>query len=189
MDRHGELLSIVRANGLQHFDEPLQLASGEWSHDFVDGKAALSRGADLRLACDLMIESAATHGIQFDAVGGLTLGADAFSHGVALRADCEWFVIRKQPKGRGTNKSVEGARLTADSRVFLVDDVVTTGGSIRQAYEEVRATGAQVVIAATLVDRGERANTFFQEVGVPYRPLLTYADLEIPPVGNAQISA
>jgi len=189
MDRREELLKIVRENGLQHFDEPLQLASGEYSQDFIDGKAALSGGPQLALACDLLIEGARQAGIDFDAVGGLTLGADAFSHGVALRSGCDWFVIRKQPKGRGTNKRIEGASLDDTTRVFLVDDVVTTGGSIQQAHDEVVSTGARVVLASTLVDRGETAGAYFDQLGVPYRPLLKYTDLGIPPVGAAPISA
>lgn len=78
---------------------------------------------------------------------------------------------------------VEGADLRTGVRVLLVDDIVTTGGSIRQAYEAIAETGAKVVAAVTLVDRGGSAVDFFAEVGVPYFPLLTFHDLAIPPVG------
>jgi len=182
-----QLLAIVRERGLIQFDEPRALASGEMSCDFIDGKHALSRGRDLRLACQVIADSIDLLNIQYNAVGGLTLGADQFSHGVAayLADDREWFVVRKAPKGRGTNQRVEGATLNSDSRVLLVDDIVSSGGSIQQAYEHVVETGASVVAAVTLVDRGEVAKAFFEDLAVPYQPVFTYQDLGIRPVGGS----
>jgi orotate phosphoribosyltransferase len=115
------------------------------------------------------------------------MGADHFAHGVALLAGAHWFVVRKQPKGRGTNKLVEGWPLGPGDVVFLVDDVVTTGGSIQKAYHQVRDTGATVAFAATLVDRGEVAGRFFDRLGVPYTPLLTYRELDLAPVGDPDL--
>lgn len=184
------LRSIVVQRGLSHFSEPVQLASGEFSSDFVDGKQALSRGSDLATACAALVELVAEAGVEFDAVGGLTLGADQFAHGVAvfLADDTEWFVIRKAPKDRGTKKLVEGADI-AGKRVLLVDDVVSSGGSIQQAYRNVCDAGGHVVMAVTLVDRSDIATRFFDEVGVVYRPLLTYRDLKIAPLNGPQSAA
>ncbi len=184
-----KLLDIVRREGYLRLDEPIQLRSGEWSHDFIDGKRALAEGADLETACEAMLEMLAERGIDFDAVGGLTLGADQFAHGTAIVAHKKWFVVRKEPKGRGTNRLVEGAELNSSVRVLLVDDVVSTGGSIKKAWESIQDTGAQIVAAVTLVDRGEVANKFFANVGVPYLPLLTYQDLGIEPVGHGREDA
>lgn len=179
------LLEVVRERALIQFDEPRQLSSGEMSRDFIDAKAGLSRGAELRLACRVIADSVASAGIEWDAVGGLTMGADQFAHGIAALCDDarEWFVVRKQPKGRGTNKVVEGATLGAGVRVLLVDDIVTTGGSIRQAHEQVVATGATVVAAVTLVDRSDIAAAYFDQHGVSYLPVFTYRDLGIVAVG------
>jgi len=157
------------------------------SRDFIDGKAALSQGDDLRLACEALLE--ALGDIDFDAVGGLTMGADQFAHVVAVLAHRAWFVVRKEPKGRGTNKMVEGAPVGAGTRVLLVDDVVTTGGSIQKAHEEITALGATVVAAVTLVDRGDVAARFFEARAIPYFPLVTYTDLGIEPVGDGLADA
>lgn len=184
-----KLLEIVLREGYLRLEEPIQLRSGEWSRDFIDGKQALADGADLEIACKALIEMLAERGIDFDAVGGLTLGADQFAHGTAIVAHKKWFVVRKEPKGRGTNRLVEGAKLDSNVRVLLVDDVVSTGGSIKKAWESIQDTGAQIVAAVTLVDRGEVASKFFADKGVPYVPLLTYQDLGIEPVGHGPDNA
>ena len=177
-----QVVDVVRARGLIRLPEPVVLASGQTSRDFVDGKAALARGADLELAGRAILE--AVDGIAFDAVGGLTMGADHLAHAVAILAGADWFVVRKEPKGRGTDKLVEGAIVGPGTRVLLVDDAVTTGGSIRKAHGAITALGARVVAALTLVDRGEVAARFFGAEGVPYFALVTYRDLGIDPVGG-----
>lgn len=183
------VLELVKERGYRRFDEPVALASGELSHDFIDGKAACASGPALALVCRAMLEAAAESGAEFDAVGGLTLGADHFSHGIALLSGCDWFTVRKQPKGRGTNQRIEGTALGVGVGVLLVDDVVTTGGSIEQAYEAIQATGAEVRCATTLIDRGNRASRFFEDEGVAYLPILTYEDLGIKAVGDAGLAA
>lgn len=177
-----QVVEIVRRRGLLRLPVPVTLASGQTSQDFVDGKAALARGADLETACRAVLE--AVEGIVFDAVGGLTMGADHLAHGVSLLSGSEWFVVRKAPKGRGTDKVVEGAAVGVGSRVLLVDDAVTSGGSIRRAHDTIVALGAEVVAAVTLVDRGEVAAPYFAAKGVPYAALVTYRDLGIEPVGG-----
>lgn len=181
-----ELIEIVHARGLLVTDEPLRLASGDWSRYFIDGKAALARGEDLHKAAVALLELVAEEHVEFEAVGGLTMGADQFAHAVAMiRLDVEWFSVRKAPKDRGTKRLIEGSRLGAGVRVLLVDDVVTRGGSIVDAYEAIVATGASVVCAVTLVDRGAPSSgAFFEERGIPYRPLVSHEQLGIPAVGT-----
>jgi len=176
------VIAIIRERGLVHFDEPVTLASGEKSRDFIDAKAALSRGEDLELACRALLE--AVGDVEFDAVGGMTMGADQFAHVTAVLAGKEWFVVRKAPKGRGTNQLVEGAKLGPGMRVVLADDVVTTGGSIRKACEVVEEMGPEVVAAVTLVDRSGAATSYFEERRIPYRALVTFRDLGIEPVAQ-----
>lgn len=187
-DLNQDIVTLLRTSGGYHrSEEPFTLASGQLSHDYVDGKLAVARGADLRLVSEAVIAAA---GQPFDAVGGLTMGADALAHGVALVADCLWFSVRKEPKARGLNRFIEGARLEPGHRVVLVDDVVTTGGSIFQAYDKVREeTGAVVVAVVTLVDRGDVARRHFEALGVQFHALVTYTDLGIEPVGPALSSS
>jgi orotate phosphoribosyltransferase len=168
---------------LQHLPEPVRLASGEMSQDFVDAKLAVDDPDDLALVGTAMVAVARQAGVTFEAVGGLVLGAVPFTFAVAQAAPCRWFLIRKEPKGRGTNRWAEGARLSPGAAVMLVDDVITTGGSIQLAYDKVVSLGARVVFATTLVDRGDTAAGFFADAGVPYVPMLTYRDLDIAPVG------
>jgi orotate phosphoribosyltransferase len=176
-----QVAGVMRRRGLVRFDAPVVLASGETSREFLDAKAALSRGEDLGVACRALLELLAD--VEFDAVGGMTMGADQFAHVIAVEAGKEWFVVRKQPKGRGTDKLVEGANVGPGWKVVVVDDVVTTGGSIRRACEVVQGLGATVACAVALVDRGDSAAAEFESSSIPYRPLLTYRDLEIDPVG------
>lgn len=189
----GDLLEVIRSRGLLHFDEPRQLSSGEMSHDFIDAKRALANGTHLWLAASVICESLAGLGLDFDSVGGLTMGADHLAHAVSLyrsvqdNVPTEWFVVRKAPKGRGTNQTVEGAILGPDNRVLLVDDIVTTGGSIVKAHKQVRhETGAQIVAAVTMVDRSGLANEYFDAEHIPYLPVFTYLDLDIKPVGRGE---
>ncbi len=111
------------------------------------------------------------------------MGAGQFAHGVAMLSDSRWFVVRKEPKNRGTRKLVEGFELTPGTRVALVEDVVTTGGSILKALDTVQDLGAEVVAAVCLVDRGESAAPHFAGRGIAYIALVTYSDLQIEPVG------
>ena len=84
------------------------------------------------------------------------MGADMLAHGVALTATPrrKWFAVRKKAKERGTNKIIEGADVSG-LRVLLVDDVVTGGGSISQAYDAIEESGGIVVAAVTLMDRAD----------------------------------
>lgn len=175
------LVEAVRTKGYARRDEPFELASGGMSHDFVDAKRALAAGSDLALACRYIAARAARDGIEFDAVGGLTMGADQFAHGLAVVTGCDWFVVRKEPKGRGTNKLVEGADVTG-LRVLVAEDTVSTGGSLIKAADVVEAEGAIVVGAVTLVDRGDTLAPRIAERGLWYLPVLDYHDLGIDPI-------
>lgn len=175
------LVELVRTKGYEHRAEPFQLASGRLSHDFIDAKRALATGSDLALACRYIDAQAVDAGVHYDAVGGLTMGADQFAHGMAVVTGCDWFVVRKAPKGRGTNKRIEGADI-AGRRVLVAEDAVSTGGSLLEALDVAEAEGAVPVGAVTLVDRGDALAPRLAERGVWYLAVLTYHDLGIDPI-------
>lgn len=179
-----QLVALIKSKGWQQRPEPFQLSSGEWSRDYVDGKLALARGDDLRLASEVVCEIAARRRVGFDVVGGLTMGSDPLAHGIALLSGCSWFSVRKEAKRHGKERRIEGTELRPEHRVLLLDDVVTTGGSVLQALAAVEEAGAAVVLAVTLLDRGRTAQQAFAERGIPYEPVATFADLGIAPVGG-----
>jgi orotate phosphoribosyltransferase len=181
-DLKQSLTEVVRSRGLQRLPQPVKLACGALSSDYIDGKQALSRAEDLKLAAQAALGVLEDRGIDFDAVGGLILGAAPLALGIAYSGGRSWFIVRKVPKDQGTNKLVEGTTLERGTRVLLVDDVVTTGGSIRKAYDSIQHTGATVVAAIALVDRADLAASWFEDRSIPYIPLMTYRDLGIEPV-------
>lgn len=173
------LADLVRATGYERREEPFQLTSGGWSHDYVDGKYAIATGAALRLASEAAIEAV---GEPFSAVGGPTMGADALAHGVSLVSGASWFSVRKEPKGHGRQAWVEGARLDSGDTVVIVEDVVSTGGSLLKAVDKVRELGVEIVAATALLDRSPRVAERFEDAGVRWVPLLTWVDLGIEPL-------
>lgn len=177
------IVALVR-HGYERREQPFKLASGQLSHDYIDGKYAIANGGDLILVSRAIGQLVYDMGVAFTAVGGLTMGADALAHGVAIVNECMWFSVRKEPKGRGRQQWIEGGRLSPADRVLLVEDVTTTGGSMLKAYQQILATGAQVVAVVALVDRGEATRRLFEAQGVPYGALVTYHDLGIEPVGE-----
>lgn len=181
-DRRAALLAVVRGRGYQRREEPFRLSSGGLSHDYVDLRRALARGEDLALAAAAVLEHLATAGVAFDAIGGMTMGADPVAHAAAVLGGVDWFSVRKEAKEHGRGRRVEGADLAAGRRVVLFEDTVSTGTSILQALDAVRETGAEVVYAVTLLDRGDDARASFVAAGVPYAALLDYHDLGIEPI-------
>ncbi|MEX2588451.1 MAG: orotate phosphoribosyltransferase [Actinomycetota bacterium] len=166
-------------------EEPFQLANAGLSHDYIDGKRAIAKGSRYQLVAEAIVAMAAERGVEFDAVGGMTMGADPIAVAVAVRTDAWWFSVRKEAKKHGKLKRIEGAELTEDTRVLLVDDVITTGGSTLSALDAVEEAGASVVLVTTLVDRSDMAGKALEARGVNYEPLLTYSSLGIEPVASS----
>ncbi len=114
----------------------------------------------------------------FEAVGGLTLGADpvatAMMHAPGPPLDA--FVVRKAAKEHGMQRRIEGPDV-AGRRVLVVEDTTTTGASPLAAVEALREAGAEVVGVATIVDRATGADAVLADAGLTYRSLLGLADL------------
>jgi orotate phosphoribosyltransferase len=121
---------------------------------------------------------------SYDAVGGMTMGADPIAAAVAALSyehaqPKPAFIVRKQPKAHGTRKRVEGP-LPRGARVLLVEDVTTSGGSaldaIRALEEEADCTVARIV---SLVDRQQGATELFAREGYEFSPVFKATDLGI----------
>nr|WP_090340480.1 orotate phosphoribosyltransferase [Mycolicibacterium malmesburyense]CRL69796.1 orotate phosphoribosyltransferase [Mycolicibacterium malmesburyense] len=173
---------LIATRGHERREEPFRLASGQLSHDYIDGKFAIDTGERLTIVSRAVAELAESRGIEFDAVGGLTMGADPLAHGVAMVTGKAWFSVRKEQKKRGREQWIEGTRLEAGTRVLLVDDVISTGGSTEIAFDRVTDVGAVVTGVIPMVDRGDIAAKRFAARGVPFAALVTYRDLGIEPV-------
>lgn len=181
-DARAQLIEIIKTKGLTHKPEPVRLASGAYSKDFVDGKEALAAWSDLEVGCRAIVDTLHRAGIEFDAAGGPTMGADALAVGIAAVANCSWFFVRKEAKDRGTRRMIEGCQIGTGSAVVVVEDVISTGGSLLKAIDAIIETGARVVAAITLVDRGDAAAPKLAERSIPYFPMATYRDLGIDPI-------
>jgi orotate phosphoribosyltransferase len=185
-DLRAGLLRLVRERGLTRHAEPFTLSSGGSSHDYVDLRRAVARGDDLRLAAEAVIAALESTGTRFDAIGGMTMGADPVAHAVALLTSTAWFSVRKAEKAHGSRRRIEGAELTRASRVVLFEDTVTTGRSLVEALDVVVESGAKVVLACTLLDRGEAAAAVVATRSTPYLALLRYDDIGIDPITPAR---
>jgi orotate phosphoribosyltransferase len=172
-----ELLAAIRATAVIHGD--FILSSGQRADTYVDLRRVLLDGRLAPLAGRVMLDL--TKNLSYQAVGGLTMGADpvasAMMHAAAARgAHIDAFVVRKQEKDHGTGRRIEGPGVTG-RRVLAVEDTSTTGASPLTAVDALRAAGAEVVGVAVLVNRGARERV--TERGLPYLAAYELADLGV----------
>ncbi|GAB2664645.1 orotate phosphoribosyltransferase [Gordonia jinhuaensis] len=152
------------------------LSSGKEADYYVDLRRATLHHEAARLIGSLMREL--TGDWDFDAVGGLTLGADPVATAImhARGRDIDAFVVRKAAKAHGMQRQIEGPDI-AGKRVLVVEDTTTTGNSPLTAVRAAREAGATVVGVATVVDRATGADEVIRAEGVEYRSLLSLHDL------------
>ncbi|MEB3262240.1 MAG: orotate phosphoribosyltransferase [Cyanobacteriota bacterium] len=149
------------------------LASGRTSHHYVNCKPVSLSGEGLALLGSLLLDQVEPQAV---AVAGLTLGADPLVSAVALRAALvgrrlDALIVRKQAKGHGTGAWLEGPLPPAGSRITVLEDVVTSGGSALKAVEQLRAAGYQVHRVVTIVDRQEGGLEAMTAAGLELRSL------------------
>jgi len=160
------------------------LSSGRRSSYYIDGKlTSFDPEGATAIAAALFDE---IKGLSVDAVGGMDMGATPIVGAFAVYSlqagrPLPTFVVRKEVKAHGTMKQVEGPIPPAPAKVVIVDDVVTSGDSIIKAIDAVQRGGYEVVLAVSVLDRNAGANEAISSRNVPYRPLLTLADLGILP--------
>jgi orotate phosphoribosyltransferase len=175
-DRDG-LLAAIRARAVVRGD--FVLSSGQRAGTYVDLRAVLLDGRLAPLAGRVMLDLTAD--LAYQAVGGLTMGADpvaaAMMHAAAARAaPIDAFVVRKKEKEHGLRRRIEGPDV-AGRRVLVVEDTSTTGASPLAAVDALREAGAEVVGVAVLVDRGARQRVTAR--GLPFRAAYDLADLGV----------
>jgi orotate phosphoribosyltransferase len=170
-----DLLRDIKAKAVVHGD--FVLSSGQRASWYIDLRRVLLDGGSAPLAGRVML--ALTAGLGYEAVGGLTLGADpvaaAMMHAAAAQGrSLDAFVVRKEGKAHGLQRRIEGPDV-AGRRVLAVEDTSTTGASVLAAVAALREAGATVAGVAVLVDRGARAHV--EERGLTFRAAYDMGDL------------
>jgi orotate phosphoribosyltransferase len=169
------LLEQVRDKAVVH--GKVVLSSGREADYYVDLRRITLDGVAAPLVGQVMLDLTAD--LDFDAVGGLTLGADpvatAMVHAAAARGrTLDAFVVRKEGKAHGLQRRIEGPDV-AGRRVLAVEDTSTTGGSVLTAVEALREAGAEVVGVAVIVERGAAGRV--ESEGLTYLAAYQLADL------------
>lgn len=165
------------------------LASGQTSPFYVDCRSLMAHPSARRLVGQLAHEALA--GLTIDCLGGLEIGAISiattisdYAYSNSPKRDWRTFVVRKQAKDHGLGKLIEGAIRTSD-RALIVDDVLTSGGSLLKAVAAARQAGLTVTHALVIVDRKEQeGRAKVEREGVKIISLLTIDDLTARREGN-----
>ena len=157
------------------------LASGKQSTFYIDARLTTMSPEGLSIIGPIGLSILLQTGWSIDAIGGLTLGADPIAYAISyasahserpLRA----FTVRKEAKGHGTGKLIEGPFREGD-RVAVIEDVITTGGSAIRAIEAVRAANGVVAGVLALVDREEGGRQAIEKTGLPVVALATASQI------------
>lgn len=175
MSDRDDLLQAIRDKAVLHGD--FILSSGQHVTWYIDLRRVLMDGRAAPLAGRVML--AATADLDYDAVGGLTLGADpvatAMLHAAAAQGRAlDAFVVRKEGKAHGLQRRIEGPEV-AGRRVLAVEDTSTTGNSVLAAVAALREAGAEVAGVAAVVERGARERIATE--GLPFRAAFELSDL------------
>lgn len=167
------LLELALDSGAIKYGD-FTLSSGKKSGYYFDGRllSLAPEGAHLISTALLPMIQA----VGAEAIGGTTLGADPIVAAVALASHLNGesvraFIVRKESKGHGTRQNIEGP-LSAGSRVAIVDDVCTTGGSLFHAIDAAEAIGCMVVKVVAVLDRQEGGSEEMRRRGYDFASLL-----------------
>ena len=156
-----------------------KLSSGKTSEHYVNCKPVTLTGRGLTLTSLLMLKE-----VETQYVAGLTLGADPLVSGVSLVSALDGrmingLIVRKEPKGHGTEAWVEGLLPTEGTKITVLEDVITTGGSSLKAVEKLRDAGYVVERVVSIVDRQEdsEADKLMKDNGLELISIFTLKDL------------
>ncbi|MEA2109987.1 MAG: orotate phosphoribosyltransferase [Pseudomonadota bacterium] len=181
MNKKARLLQLLAK--LSYENRQVTLTSGKISSYYVDGKQTTLHGEGSFLTGSLTLDLIRSAETPIRAVGGLSMGADPIATAVSLLSwfsgpPVHAFYIRKEPKGHGKNLWIEGNKnLNEGDAVAIVEDVVTTGGSLLKAIERAQAYGLRVKQVITLLDRHEGGAEMLAEKGFKLQALFTIKDI------------
>lgn len=154
--------------------------AGNLLHYILDCREVLLDGQILRKVGRLLWSKLEKY--RPDAVGGVTMSADPLTYALLGRADEDGypltgFVIRKEPKGYGLRKLIEGPTLRTGMRVVVVDDTLNSGTTIKQAVQALKETGVELVAVATLLDYEHNGSAGLKEQGIAHEYIFTLRDI------------
>ena len=172
------LIALLAEHAYQEGE--IVLSSGKTSNVYLDAKQVTYHCDGVEPVGYAILEIIGMYDVA--AVGGLTMGADAIVSSTVwaaklLGVPLSGFVGRKEPKKHGLHKLLEGVVPPPGSRVAIVDDVVTSGGSILQAVEAARRSRLEVAVVVPLVDREEGGEEAVRKEGIPFRPICTLTEI------------
>ncbi|RMA96036.1 orotate phosphoribosyltransferase [Hydrogenothermus marinus] len=174
MNYKDRLETLIKERALKIADKPIfKLSSGKMSTYYMDLRTITLDPEGGYIIGNIIYEMIKDK--NPDAIGGLTLGADPISYATALvsylnKNPIKPFVVRKEPKGHGTGKQIEGNVKEGDN-VFIVEDVVTTAGSSLKAAKVAKEAGLNVLGIIAIVDREEGGEENIKEEGFNFYPL------------------
>ncbi len=179
MDYRKRLKEMINERALKVSDRPIfKLSSGKMSSYYMDLRTVTLDPEGGYIIGNLIFEIIKDK--NPDAVGGLTLGADPISYATSLisyinNQPIKPFVVRKEPKGYGTGKQIEGNVKHGD-RVFIVEDVVTTAGSSLKAAKVAQDFGLKVLGIIAIVDREEGGEQNIRNEGFDFYPVFRISE-------------
>src|ERR1700691_5623760 len=179
MNHREQLANLLRAKSIKRGD--FTLASGKHSSYYLDCRLTTLDAEGARLTGYCVLQLLDELGVKADAIGGLSMGADrVVSAAIVVSAiekrRVQGFLVRKEAKGHGRKKQIEGMEETRGKRVAIVDDVCTTGGSTQEAIEAAEREGCEVVAVISLVDREEGGSEMLR-AKYNYRSIFTAREL------------
>lgn len=179
MSTSADLIRLLLERSVRTGD--FTLASGRRSSYYIDARLTTMSAEGLVLIGQLGLEAIRARGWAPAAVGGLTMGADPVAYAIAAASVAsppliQAFSVRKEAKGHGTKRRIEG-NFAPGQPVVVVEDVITTGGSAVQAIEAVEAEGGRVVGVLAVVDREEGGRGAIEGRGIEVVCLATTTSL------------
>jgi len=172
-----ELLGLLKKDAYRKGE--YKLSSGKTSEHYVNCKPVTLTGRGLTLSSLLLLKE-----VETSYVGGLTLGADPLVSGVALVSALDsrlvnGLIVRKEAKGHGTQAYIEGLLPPEGTKITVLEDVITTGGSAIKAATRLRDAGFVVERVVAIVDRQEdkEADEFMESVNLELHSLFTLKEI------------